>query len=59
VNVLISQYLFTFINTLHWITGECPSIILFGRKMRTRLDLSTDFGERSKEQENIIRVKEK
>jgi len=52
VSALISRYLFTYRNTPHWITGECPSTILFGRKVRTRLDLLTDFGERSKEQEN-------
>jgi hypothetical protein len=49
VSAMISRYLFTYRNTPQWITGECPSTILFSRKVRTGLDLLTDSEEKSKE----------
>lgn len=37
-NKLLS-YLFTYRNTTHCVTGETPSKLMFGRNLRTRLDL--------------------
>lgn len=33
ISSIISRYLFTYRNTPHWVTGECPSTIVFGRKV--------------------------
>jgi len=44
-------------NTPHWMTGECPSTIVFGRKIKTRFDLLKDYGGRSKVQEKYFKEK--
>lgn len=58
ISAIISRYLFTYRNTPHWVTGECPSTIVFGRKIKTRFDLLKDYGGRSKVQESILKEKE-
>lgn len=35
----LSQFLASYRNTLHVITGESPAVLMFGRSLRTRLDL--------------------
>jgi len=50
VSSAISRYLFNYRNTTHWVTGECPSMLMFGRKVRTRLDLLREFGGRKEDQ---------
>jgi len=50
VSSVISRYLFNFRNTPHWVTGECPSMLMFGRNVRTRLDLLKEFGCRKENQ---------
>lgn len=50
VSSVISKYLFNYRNTPHWVTGECPSMMMFGRKVRTRLDLLKEFGGRKENQ---------
>ena len=39
VNVVIARNLLKYRNTPHATTGEAPSVLLVGRKLRTRLDL--------------------
>ena len=39
VNVVIARNLLIYRNTPHATTGEAPSVLLMGRKLRTRLDL--------------------
>ena len=38
-DILIARYLFAYRNTPHSSTGETPSKLMFGRKLRTRFDL--------------------
>lgn len=60
VSSIISRYLFNYRNTPHWVTGECPSMLMFGRKVRTRLDLLKDFGgKREKSKKAFQKKKEK
>lgn len=40
-NSMISRCLFSYINTPHWITGECPMPLMFN--VRTKLDLFKKF----------------
>ena len=39
VDTVVSRYLMIYRNTPHSTTGECPSVLLMGRRLRTRLDL--------------------
>ena len=39
VNVVLARGLLVYRNTPHTTTGEAPSVLLMGRKLRTRLDL--------------------
>ena len=39
VNVVLARSLLVYRNTPHTTTGEAPSVLLMGRKLRTRLDL--------------------
>lgn len=39
VNNKLLEYLFDYRNTVHCSTGETPAKLMFGRKLRTRLDL--------------------
>jgi hypothetical protein len=39
VDTVVSRYLMMYRNTPHSTTGECPSVLLMGRRLRTRLDL--------------------
>ena len=39
VNVVLARSLLVYRNTPHTTTGETPSVLLMGRKLRTRLDL--------------------
>ena len=39
VNVVLARSLLAYRNTPHTTTGEAPSVLLMGRKLRTRLDL--------------------
>ncbi|XP_044766236.1 uncharacterized protein K02A2.6-like [Coccinella septempunctata] len=39
VNVFISRFLFDYRNTEHCTTGSSPSQLMFGRKLKRRLDL--------------------
>jgi len=57
ISAIISRYLFTYRNTPHWVTGECPLTIVFGRKIKTRFDLLKDYGGRSKVQEKYFKGK--
>lgn len=57
VSSVISRYLFNYRNTPHWVTGECPSMLMFGRKVRTRLDLLKEFGGRKEDQYKHFRGK--
>jgi len=38
VSTLINRYLFMYRNSPHWTTNECPAKLMFGRKLKTRLD---------------------
>ena len=39
MSAVIAKYLLVYRNTPHSITGEAPSLLLMGRRLRTRLDL--------------------
>jgi len=39
------------------VTGECPSMLMFGRKVRTRLDLLKEFGGRKEDQNKHFKGK--
>ena len=39
VSAVIAKYLLVYRNTPHSTTGEAPSLLLMGRRLRTRLDL--------------------
>ncbi|XP_060845664.1 uncharacterized protein K02A2.6-like [Rhopalosiphum padi] len=57
--MVISRYLFNYRNTPHWVTGECPSVLMFGRKVRTRLHLLKEFGGIKEDQNKHFNEKEK
>lgn len=38
LNTIVNRYLFSYRNTPHWVTGETPSKLMFGRKIKNRLD---------------------
>ena len=46
VSAVIAKYLLVYRNTPHSTTGESPSLLLMGRRLRTRLDLLTPSVEK-------------
>ena len=59
VDTVLARYLLTYRNTPHPTTGECPSVLLMGRRFRTRLDLlmpSVDFRVQSSQHSVLKRT---
>lgn len=51
LNTIVSRYLFSYRNTPHWVTGETPSKLMFGRKLKSRLDFL--YPEKNKTQNSV------
>jgi len=57
INTLIQRYLLTYRVTPHWITKEAPSFLMFGRKVKTRLDYLKNSVENKVKREDIQRFR--
>lgn len=57
INELLLGYLFDYRNTVHCTTGETPSKLMFGRNLRSRLDLVLPSEENKHVDTSLVRIR--